>query len=135
MRVFLWNSFAIALCPQIFDAIVGNTSGWISLIANSSDPVPRKERGIWDFPKIRVPYLGSLLFRILYFIRVPYFRKPPFCNRKDQARRMLHAPCSLCSLRTHKVNPLSRATWRCLRCDVDPVLYGMNGSYLRRWPM
>ncbi|OLP86654.1 hypothetical protein AK812_SmicGene32205 [Symbiodinium microadriaticum] len=31
----------------IFDAIAGNTSGWISLIANSSDPVPRKDtRGL-----------------------------------------------------------------------------------------
>ena len=32
---------------------------------------------IWDFPKIRVPYFGVLIIRILLF-RVLYFRKPPY---------------------------------------------------------
>ena len=36
---------------------------------------------IWDFPKIRAPYFGVLIIRILLF-RVlywgPYFRKPPY---------------------------------------------------------
>ena len=42
---------------------------------------------IWDFPKIRVPYLGVLMIRILLF-RVlywgPLFSEPPYvaCRRK-----------------------------------------------------
>ena len=42
-------------------------------------------RQTWEFPKIRVPYFGVRIIRILqfrvqnlgYHIRVPYFRKPP----------------------------------------------------------
>ncbi|CAE7525217.1 unnamed protein product [Symbiodinium sp. KB8] len=62
MRVFLWNSFAIALCPQIRDAIEGNTSGWISLIANSSDPDTR-DRPFVSGDMEEMAFVSELLFR------------------------------------------------------------------------
>ncbi|CAE7415337.1 unnamed protein product [Symbiodinium necroappetens] len=62
MRVFLWNSFAIALCPQIFDAVVGNISGWISLIANSSDPDTRGQPFASGDTQ-EMAFVSELLFR------------------------------------------------------------------------